>query len=87
MEKVTSCPLGSKCEEIKDNVIHECAWFVTLKGTHPQTGEEINQKSCAIAWLPLLQIEQAREMRGMAAASESSRNVSALILERLEGEE
>jgi len=56
-DKVITCPLGSKCEEIKDNKLHQCAWLVEIKGTNPQTNETKDEKACAIAWMPILQIE------------------------------
>lgn len=69
-----TCPLGSKCEEAKDGAIHRCAWFVQLEGQNPQTGEIVNEKSCAIGWLPVLLTENARVSRGTSAAVESFRN-------------
>lgn len=75
METITVCPLGSECETIKDNKIHKCAWYTELKGVNPQTGEETNDKGCSMAWAPILLIENAREIKSLAAAVESSRNV------------
>jgi len=69
-----TCPLGSECETIKDNKIYRCAWYTHVVGKHPQTGEETNDWSCAIAWMPTLQIEQARTNRGQTDALESFRN-------------
>jgi hypothetical protein len=74
IETVLSCPLGHKCEEIKDNKIHRCAWFVELAGQNPNTGEEANEKGCSMAWLPVLLVENARHTRGTSAAVESFRN-------------
>jgi len=51
-----------------------CAWFTCLRGTNPNTGQEIDEWICAIAALPLLQIEVAKETRQGAAATESFRN-------------
>ena len=52
----------------------QCAWFTQLRGTHPQTGKEIDEWMCAVASLPMLQIEVAKQARSGAAATESFRN-------------
>lgn len=54
IETVLTCPLGSKCEEVRDGKIHRCAWFVTLAGQNPQTGEQMDEKGCSLTWLPVL---------------------------------
>jgi len=74
IKTVLTCPLGSKCEEIKDGAIHRCAWFQTLAGTNPNTGEQVDEKSCAIAWMPMLLIENSMQQRSTSAAVESFRN-------------
>jgi len=74
IKTVLTCPLGAKCEEIKDNAIHRCAWFQTLAGTNPNTGEQIDEKGCAIAWMPMLMIENSMQQRSTSAAVESFRN-------------
>lgn len=74
LETVLSCPLGHKCEEAKDGKIHRCAWFVQLAGQNPQTGEVMDEKGCAMAWMPVLLVENARVTRGTSAAVESFRN-------------
>lgn len=71
---VLSCPLGHKCEEIKDGAIHRCNWLVTLAGQNPQTGEQVDERGCAMTWLPLLLVENSRVSRGTSAAVESFRN-------------
>ena len=70
----TTCPLGSECEEIKNNVLHTCKWFTQIKGINPQTGEHVDERACAISLLPMLLIETAKENRGQTAALESFRN-------------
>ena len=63
------CPLIKKeCVQMK------CAWFTCLRGTNPNTGQEIDDWRCAITALPLLQVEIAKEVRQGAAATESARN-------------
>lgn len=73
IETVLICPLGSKCEEVKDNKVHRCAWLTTLAGRNPQTGENIDEKACAIAWLPVMQVEVAQANRGTSEAVVSLR--------------
>jgi hypothetical protein len=72
-----TCPLGSKCEEIRDNKAYRCAWYTKLVGKNPQTGADVDEHACAIAWLPVLQIENTRSGHSTAAAVESLRNVVA----------
>jgi hypothetical protein len=74
IETVLTCPLGSKCEEVRDGKIHRCAWFTKLNGKHPSTGELVDEHGCAITWLPVLLIENAAQSRGTTAAIESFRN-------------
>jgi len=75
MEIVTVCPLGSQCEEARDGKIYRCAWLAEVAGKNPQTGEDVNEKKCAMQRMPMMQIEQARQVRSVAAALESHRNV------------
>ena len=74
LKTVLTCPLGHKCQEVKDNAIHQCAWFVKLAGTNPNTGEQTDEHGCAMNWLPVLLIENAQTNRGTSAAVESFRN-------------
>lgn len=65
----TFCPLvKGPCQTF------DCLWFIQLRGTHPQTGEHIDEHDCAMRWLPVLLIENAKEVRQGAAATESFRN-------------
>lgn len=65
----TFCPLIKKdCIQLK------CAWFMQLRGNHPQTGQEIDEWGCTVAWTPLLLIENAKVQRETGAAVESFRN-------------
>jgi len=50
-----------------------------VRGTHPQTGAEISQPACAVAWIPLLMIDQTQQIRHQAAAAEQARNAVATI--------
>ena len=73
METILSCPLGHKCEEARDGAIHRCAWFTKLAGQLPD-GSQADEQGCAMSWLPVLLVENARVVRGTSAAVESFRN-------------
>ena len=74
IETINFCPLGAECETVKDGKIHKCMWHVKLVGQDPQTKEDMDQWGCAIAWQPLLMIENSRQQRSTASAVESLRN-------------
>jgi hypothetical protein len=74
IKTVLTCPLGAKCEEIKDGAIHKCIWFTKLAGTNPNTGETVDEQGCAMSWLPMLLIENSMQQRSTSAAVESFRN-------------
>jgi hypothetical protein len=74
IETILTCPLGSKCEEIKDNKLHRCAWSIELDGTNPNNGETVKERGCAMAWMPILLIENSKQQRSTASAVESFRN-------------
>jgi cyanate permease len=52
----------------------ECAWFVKLAGKDPNSGKEIDEFGCAMAWLPVMLVENAMQSRQTGAAVESFRN-------------
>ena len=92
IKTVLTCPLGSTCTEIKDGAIHRCAWYIKLAGTNPNTGEQTDEQGCAIAWLPMLMIENSMQQRSTSAAVESFRNEtmqanqsSQLLLAKMQG--
>jgi hypothetical protein len=65
------CPLHRKyCHK----VCHTCPWWQHVRGTNPNTGEEVDKWDCAIALLPLLMLETSLQVRQGAAATESFRN-------------
>ena len=70
LEAKPNCPLdGFKpCRQL------ECAWFMKVRGTNPNTGEEIDDYGCSVAWLPILMIENSQQQRQTGAAVESFRN-------------
>jgi hypothetical protein len=66
----TNCPLdGFKpCRQL------ECAWFLKIAGRDANTGKEIEDWGCAMAWMPILTIENSNQQRSTSAAVESFRN-------------
>ena len=72
------CPLmGSECIEdgaIKDGELVKCRFWVHVQGMNPQTGETVSNGDCAIAWTPMLLIENSQQQRQTGAAVESFRN-------------
>lgn len=74
MEVKMTCPLGSECEEIKNDQLHRCRWYVCLKGKDPQSEEMIDDRQCAMYWMPILSVENAQTNRGQTQALESFRN-------------
>ena len=70
LEVQDNCPLNGfkKCKQFK------CAWFVQMKGTNPNDGKEVDEFACAMAWLPMLLVENAMQSRQSGAAIESFRN-------------
>jgi hypothetical protein len=70
IEVKDNCPLNGfkKCKKFN------CAWFIQIKGTHPQTGADVDEYGCAMAMLPLLMIENSRQTNQAGAAIESFRN-------------
>jgi len=70
LEVKANCPLdGFKpCRQL------ECAWFMKIRGNNPNTGEEVDEYGCSIAWLPMLMIENSQQHRSTGAAVESFRN-------------
>jgi hypothetical protein len=65
-----NCPLNNfePCKEL------ECAWFIQVQGKNPNTGEDLNEWGCSMAWLPLMMIENSQQQRQTGAAVESFRN-------------
>lgn len=70
IEPKANCPLNgfNPCKQL------ECAWFMKVMGQDPQTGKEIEDWGCAVAWLPVLTIENSRQQHQTGAAVESFRN-------------
>jgi len=56
IESKANCPLDNfnPCRQT------DCAWFTQLRGNNPNTGEPIDEWGCAIAWIPVLLIENSQ---------------------------
>jgi hypothetical protein len=69
LKQGTFCPLvQGDCKQL------ECVWFTQVRGQDPNTGKEVDEYGCAVAWLPMLLIENAQQSRQTGAAVESMRN-------------
>ena len=67
----TFCPLvKGECKKL------ECVWFTQIAGSHPQTGEQFDEWGCAVAWMPLLSIENTKRLNEVGGAIESFRNIT-----------
>jgi len=66
---------GNYCPLIKKDCIGlKCSWYTHVRGMNPNTGEEVDEWSCAITWLPMMLIENSQQQRSTGAAVESFRN-------------
>ena len=70
IEPKNGCPLDSfnPCRQL------DCARFIQVRGTNPNTGKEVDEWACSMAWLPMLLIENSQQQRQTGAAVESFRN-------------
>lgn len=70
LEPKPNCPLNSfeSCKAL------DCAWYTQLRGKDPQSENEIDEWGCAIAWTPVLLVENSQQQRQTGAAVESFRN-------------
>jgi hypothetical protein len=70
IESKANCPLdGFKpCRQL------ECAWFMKVAGSNPNTGKEVEEWGCSMAWLPIMVLENSQMQRQTGAAVESFRN-------------
>jgi len=66
---------GEFCPLIKKKCVgHKCAWYTQVQGFNPQTGQEVNDYKCAVAWMPMMAVENSQMSRQTTAAVESFRN-------------
>jgi hypothetical protein len=70
IEPKANCPLDgfNPCRQL------ECAWFLKITGKNPNTGEDVDDWGCSMAWMPILMIENSQQQRSTGAAVESFRN-------------
>lgn len=70
IESKANCPLDKfkPCRQL------DCAWFMKVRGTNPNTGQEVDDYGCSMAWIPVLMIENSQQQRQTGAAVESFRN-------------
>jgi hypothetical protein len=70
IEPKNQCPLNdfNPCKQF------DCAWFMQVRGMNPNTGKEVDEWACAVAWMPILLIENSQQQRQTGAAVESFRN-------------
>ena len=68
MDVEITCPLGSKCEEVRDNQIYRCAWYVKIAGKDPQSEKEVEEWGCGIYWNVFMQM-QVHQSEIMTTAS------------------
>lgn len=65
------CPLHRKDMA---EVCHKCPLWIHVMGKNPNTGAEVNEWKCSLAWLPMLMIENSMMQRQTGAAVEDFRN-------------
>lgn len=65
-----NCPLNNfePCKKL------DCAWFIQIRGKDPQSGKDVDDWGCAVAWMPMMLIENSQQQRQTGAAVESFRN-------------
>jgi len=70
IEPKANCPLDNfnPCRQL------ECAWFMKITGKNPNTGADVDEWGCSMAWMPVLMIENSQQQRQTGAAVESFRN-------------
>jgi hypothetical protein len=84
------CPMmgGEECVgdgAVRNGELVKCRFFIQVQGKNPQNGQDINQGDCAIAWMPLLLIENSNVNRQTGAAIESMRNESVTTGQQITG--
>jgi hypothetical protein len=66
---------GSFCPLIKKDCVGlTCAWYTRVQGYDMNSGNQVDNYECAIAWMPMLLIENSGQQRQTGAAVESFRN-------------
>jgi hypothetical protein len=66
---------GTFCPLIQKGCIGlDCMWFIRVQGYDMNTGNQVDDYQCAVAWMPMLLIENSGQQRQTGAAIESFRN-------------
>ena len=66
---------GTFCPLLKETCIeNKCSFWTHVRGKLPQSEEVVDKYGCAIAWMPILLIENAQMSNQTGAAVESMRN-------------
>ncbi len=84
------CPLmgGEPCVEdgaIRNGELVQCRFWIHVIGRDPQTGQDIDNRDCAMAWVPVLLIENSKVNRETGAAVESLRNENVTTGQQIAG--
>jgi hypothetical protein len=66
---------GNFCPLIKKDCVGlQCAWMTRVQGVDTNTGNQVDEYQCAVAWMPMLLVENSGQQRQTGAAVESFRN-------------
>lgn len=72
------CPLMQRqCIEdgaLVDGELQACRFWIHVLGKNPQTGKEQDLWDCAIAWMPVLLIENSNQQRATSGEVNQLRN-------------
>jgi hypothetical protein len=77
-----ACPFRARD---MSEVCHGCALWTQVKGTSPQTAEPVDHWGCALAFLPLLLIENAAQQRAASVELNKLRNENAVAAQTVAG--
>ncbi len=89
-DKKIICPMmgGEECVKdgaIRNNELVACRFWIRVIGKDPQTGVETDHHDCAMAWTPVLMIENSKINRETGAAIESLRNENVTTGQQIAG--
>ena len=65
------CPLHKKA---MSKVCHTCPMWISVRGKNPQTGEDIDDWNCALAWSAILSVQTAKEAHMVSCEVNAMRN-------------
>jgi len=67
--------MNKTCPLIKDSCMeHKCTFYTHILGVDPQTNKPVDHWDCAVAWIPILLVENSQEQRKTGASVQSFRN-------------